>query len=311
VIRNLAILVTAVPLVAGCGFSGLPCPCNWFQDFIEQMLQSDPRPLVNVQLTEYRDPNAFARVLGALEQRGIIATILTKPDFVTEHCATIQDLYADGCEIMAFARPETAEGESTTLSELTSAEQEAYLTEIKSAVEDCLGIEIAGFRCTRFDQNEDTYAILDTLDFAYNLGFVAHTERCLPGMSDETLPYRVPEYDFWAVPMHSVYLEDEWVAFCDNPLMSRMEPAEWGALLKSELDRMSALGHPLLMEVHPYNTGADDDKFAAFEDFLDYAIASDARFITIAELVEWTAQQSSSSSAGSQDSSGTADCSCD
>ena len=35
---------------------------------------------------------------------------------------------------MAFARPETADGESTTLSDLTAAEQEAHIAEIKSAL---------------------------------------------------------------------------------------------------------------------------------------------------------------------------------
>ena len=310
--RNAIILSLALLLVAGCNFNPLTCPCDWLAGFASAMLPSEERPLVNVQVTEYQDADAFARVIGALGERGIKATILTKHDFVTENCATIRDLQATGCEIMAFARPETAEGESTTLSNLTAAEQEAYLTEIKNAVEDCLGTTIDGFRCTRFDQNEDTYKILDTLGFKYNLGFVAHTDRCLQGLADETLPYRVADYDFWAVPMHSVYLEDEWVAFCDNPLLRCMEPAEWGALLKSELDRMYSLGHPLLMEVHPYNTGADDDKFAAFEDFLDYAIEQNARFITIAELVQWTQQQQTPEAPGeSQEPNGEPGCSCD
>jgi len=308
-IRHAMILSVTLLLVSGCVFDPLSSLYAWLAAAQEQI--QGERPLVNVQVTEYQDPNAFARVMGALEDRGIIATILTKPDFVTENCDTISSLYANGYEVMAFARPETSDGDSTTLSELTRAEQEAYITEIKTAIEDCLGATIAGFRCTRFDQNEDTYEILDALGFAYDLGFVAHTEQCLPGRSDETLPYRVAEYDFWAIPMHSVYLDGEWVAFCDNPLMSRMEPAEWGALLQSELERMDSLGHPLLLEVHPYNTGADDDKFAAFENFLDYAIEQNARFITIAELVEWTQQQSSETTDGDQESTGGSGCSCD
>lgn len=307
--RIVMVLSVVVLLASGCVLNPLTLASTWLTAWEEA--QAD-RPLVNVQVTEYRDPNAFARVIGALEQRGIIATILTKPDFVTENCETISRLYENGYEVMAFARPETSEGDSTTLSALTRAEQEAYITEIKTGVDDCLGAAIEGFRCTRFDQNEDTYEILDALGFVYNLGFVAHTGQCLPGMDDETLPYRVDDYDFWAVPMHSVYLEDEWVAFCDNPLMSRMETAEWGALLQSELDRMDSLDRPLLLEVHPYNTGANDEKLAAFEEFLDYAVEQNAQFITIAELVEWAEQQETSGTSdeteGSTDSSG---CTCD
>ena len=84
------------------------------------------------------------------------------------------------------------------------------------------------------------------------------------------------------------------------------------ALLQSELDRMDSLGHPLLLEVHPYNTGTDDDKFAAFEEFLDYAIERNARFITIAELVDWTGQQQASGTTdGDQEPNGDSGCSCD
>jgi hypothetical protein len=307
--RSATVLSVVVLLVSGCVFDPSTFLSTWLTAW--QEAQED-RPLVNVQVTEYQDPNAFARVMGALEERGIVATVLTKPDFVTENCETISGLHANGYEVMAFARPETPDGDSTTLSALTRAEQEAYIAQIKTGIEDCLGVAIEGFRCTRFDENQDTYEILDALGFVYNLGFVAHTGQCLPGMVDETLPYRVTEYDFWAVPMHSVYLEGEWVAFCDNPLMSRMEPAEWGALLESELDRMDSLGHPLLLEVHPYNTGADDDKFAAFEEFLDYAIERDAQFITIAELVEWTQQQQALGAFQEcEDPEGAPDCSCD
>jgi hypothetical protein len=44
----------------------------------------------------------------------------------------------------------------------------------------------------------------------------------------------------------------------------------------------------LLVEVHPYNTGADDERFNAFVSFLDYAVQQNARFVTVAGLVEWS-----------------------
>jgi hypothetical protein len=200
----------------------------------------------------------------------------------------VRALHDAGFEIMAFARPETQEGESTTLSALSYEEQEEHISSVKNGIEDCLGTSIGGFRCTRFDQNEDTYEVLDSLTFEYNLGFVAHTDRCFPEHEDDTLPYRAPDHDFWVVPMHSVLYDGEWVAFCDSPFEDRVDAAGWEALLKSELDLMSEQGRPLLVEVHPYNTGTDEGRFDAFVGFLDYAVELNARFVTVAELVDWS-----------------------
>jgi peptidoglycan/xylan/chitin deacetylase (PgdA/CDA1 family) len=243
-------------------------------------------PYVNVQVTEYQDIDGFERMIAELEQRGIKATILTKPDFVTENCARIKQLADDGYEIMAFARPDDQDGQSVTLSMLSYEDQQALISQTKSAIEQCIGRTINGFRCTRFDQNEDTYAVLDSLGFVYNLGFVANTADSMPGHEQDVLPYPASDNSFWVVPMHSAYFDEGWVAFCDNPFRTRTDPAAWGALLKSELDSMHAQMRPLLVEFHPYYSGVDDDAFAAFVDFLDYAQQQNAQFITVAELVD-------------------------
>ena len=107
----------------------------------------------------------------------------------------------------------------------------------------------------------------------------------MAGHEEDTLPYKAPGYDWWAVPMHSVWFDDEWVAFCDNPFKSRTDAATWGELLKSELDSMHGQDRPLLVEVHPYYTGVDDAAFEAFAGFLDYAQAKGARFLSAASVV--------------------------
>lgn len=242
-------------------------------------------PLVCMQITETSDPVAFDRVMSELEARGIRCTVLVDDSFVTQNCQRIRELADDGFEIMAFARPEAPEGESVTMPMLSYQQQEALITGVKTAIEDCLGRTITGFCCYRFAQNEDTYAIVDALGFQFNLGFVAHTDCSLPGHQDDTLPYQGSGYDFWAVPMHSVYVVNRWAAFCDMPFRS-LEAGQWKALLTSELDAMTAQGQPLLVEFHPYYTGADEGRFEAFVNFLDYAVGLNARFMTVAELVE-------------------------
>jgi hypothetical protein len=287
--KGTVFLALLAAVLTGCNVDPSTCPCN---EGPSAGGGTDLKgPLVNLQVTEYKEAEAFERVIAELEARGIEATILTKPEFVTENCERIAGLHEAGFEIMAFARPETEEGESTTLSALSYHDQLAHITSVKNAIEECLGAAIDGFRCTRFDQNEDTYDILDSLGFSYNLGFVAHTERCMPGHAEDTLPYRAPEHQFWAVPMHSVLFDGEWVAFCDNPFEDRVTAPEWEDLLKSELDYTTEQGRPLLVEVHPYNTGTDEARFAAFVNFLDYAVEQEASFMSVAEIVEWAETQ--------------------
>ena len=247
--------------------------------------------LVSLQVTETQNREAFDKIMGELEARGLVSTILVDAAFAEENCARLQELHEKGYEIMAFVRPEAEEGESVTLSMLSYEEQEALITATKTAIEECLGEAISGFRCYRFDQNEDSYEIVDDQGFEFNLGFVAHSDASFAGHEDDTLPYEVTGYDFWAVPLHAVYYEDEWVTFCDMPCSSRMDGEEWGTLLIRELNDTRDEGECLITEVHPYYTGVEDDWFQAFVDFLDYAVQIDARFMTVEELVTWTEEE--------------------
>ena len=77
-----------------------------------------------------------------------------------------------------------------------------------------------------------------------------------------------------------------------------MDAAGWEDLLKSELDDTTEQGEPLLVEVHPYNTGNDDARFAAFVSFLDYALEQEADFVSIAEVVEWSETQADQADCG-------------
>jgi len=263
----------------GCGISSaFPWPFFQGKEFT---------PLISMQITETSNPAAFERVISELEARGIRCTILVDAGFVEQNCERIKALADDGFEIMAFARPQAPADETVTMSMLSYEDQETLITEVKAAIENCLGQSITGFRCYRFDQNEDTYAIVDLLGFQFNLGFVAQTVSSFPGHMQDTLPYQSPGYGFWAVPMHSVYVNGRWAAFCDMPFRS-LDATEWESLLKSELDRMILLQQPLLVEFHPYFSGVDEGRFEAFVNFLDYAMGQNAEFMTVAELKEWS-----------------------
>jgi hypothetical protein len=251
---------------------------------------SDPfqqQTMVAMQVTEYQDATAFNRMIAELRNRGIKTTVLVNDTFAADNCDLIKQLDAEGFEIMAFARPTAAGGGSTTMSKLTYDEQYAFVSQIKSGIEACLGHAINGFRCTRFDQNEDTYKALQALGFQYDLAFVAQSDNNLPGHEDAILPYQTDPYGFWAVPMHCATWQGDRSVFCDNPW--EVLPAEqWETLLKSELDRMDAEDRPLMVEFHPYFSAVDEGRWQAFVSFLDYAASKNVRFITTAEYVEWS-----------------------
>lgn len=243
--------------------------------------------MVSIQITEYKDAAAFNRIITELRTRNIKTTILVDDAFAAANCDLLKQLDAEGYEIMAFARPTLGDGSSTTMSKLTYDEQYVFVSQIKAGIEACLGRPINGFRCTRFDQNEDTYKVLQALGFQYDLGFVAESDANLPGHEDAILPYQADAYGFWAVPMHTAQVEGDRSAFCDNP-WEDLPADQWEALLKSELDRMDAEDRPLLVEFHPYFSGVDEGRFQAFVRFLDYAVSKHVRFISAAEYVEWS-----------------------
>lgn len=248
-------------------------------------------PSVCLQITEYSDAPAFEQMIAALEARGAKATILVNGTFATENCDRLKGLHDDGFEVMAFVRPETAEGDKVLLSTLPFEEQQAVITDTKTAIEECLNETVVGFRPTGFDQNTDTYDILDSLGFEFNLGFVAHTTAALPGHEHDTLPYRMADYGFWAVPMHSIDLGDGRLPFCDKPLSRAIDPADLEEALKSELDTQSSKGRPLMVEIHPQYTVSNETLYDAYLNFLDYAVGQNVYFMSTAELVERFGQE--------------------
>jgi peptidoglycan/xylan/chitin deacetylase (PgdA/CDA1 family) len=267
--RSIVLAVGLLVLTTGCEW----CPlCD--------LAPPTNTPRVVVQITETENAEALDKMVGELRARNGKAVILVNGDFAAQNCQALQALHAEGYEVMAFVRPE-----SGTLPMLSREQQEQLIADTKAALENCLGTSVAGFRATRFDQNQDTWEIVDAHGFLYNLAFAAG-RAYLPGHESDTLPYRSAEYGFWAVPMHVVANEGRVSAFCDNPF-GGLPAEDWEALLKSEFDRMRAQGRPLIVEFHPYFSGVDEGRFQAFVSFLDYAVQQGAEFLTVAEYVAW------------------------
>lgn len=266
----------SLSFVAGC----LPWP---------EPRNEDTTPMVNLQVTEKENREAFDRVMAELEDRGYTATLIVSDEFANDNCQRLQELDHAGYEIMAYVRPDDPQQLPT---ELSYEDQYDLIAGIKTAIEDCLGHVITGLRAYHFAQNEDSYQIVQQLGFDYNLGFVANSSASLAGHQDDTLPYWSDTYEFWAVPMHAFSTANGPKAFCDRPFKT-LSDEQWEDLLTMEFDRMDAENQPLLVEIHPYYSGANDGRFQAFVNFLDYAETHNAQFITTAELVNRSQNASS------------------
>ncbi|MGB2984763.1 MAG: polysaccharide deacetylase family protein [Phycisphaerae bacterium] len=269
--RTRFILLTAPLVVCGCTPPG--------------DLPTDRSPRVNLQITEDEDVGALKAFMEELDARGVRATLIVNEYVATEGCDQLQRYGQSGHEIMAYGRPVEAPGETVTLTVLSYEEQEEVIARACSAIEECLGHDVEGFRSYRFAHNDDTWQILDTLGIKYNLSFVAYSSNALEGHTEDVWPYPVPGHDFWAVPMHSAEYAGNTRAFCDMPFSS-LPPADWEELMKSELLRMGEAGLPLKVEFHPYFSANDDGRWNAFLGFLDYAQEQGAEFITITQMME-------------------------
>jgi hypothetical protein len=142
-----------------------------------------------------------------------------------------------------------------------------------------------GFRSYHFAHNEDTWTVLDDLEIEHNLSYVAKSDNAVPGHEQDEWPYPVPGHSFWAVPIHSAEMNGGTRAFCDMPFSS-VPVEEWESLLQRELDNMTEAGLPLKVLFHSYFSANDAGRWDAFVSFLDHAVAEDAEFVTVKQLIE-------------------------
>lgn len=267
--------------------------CDWGEGN-GNTVPDDSRVRFNIRVVADTADNLvdLKKITDALELKGLTATLLLTADFVQAHCEQVQAYQEAGYEIMAYAPAQEVDGQSVTLSMLTEQEQADYLQAIKDAFDACLVIPAEGLGSAEFDQNEDTWRILDAQGYAYNLGFLAHTCQNLCGHEGAFLPYQDEAYAFWAVPMCAVYIDKQWIPLSDAYFIDRLEAAGWETMLKDQqLNLMESLNRPLMVEVHAGLTGADEEWLNALVNVVTEAQEKDAVFVSVKELVEWASTE--------------------
>lgn len=181
------------------------------------------------------------------------------------------------------------------LSTMTFSEQKTILQKSMNAIKSCrvCGVnEIAvwGFMPQSFDQNEDTYKVLDQLGIQYNTGFQAGLIFA-PGHESDVWPYKVEGHKFYAVPVSTydlsgqkVPLQDKY--FDDNGLTS----TQWHDALVDKFNQIQGKNEPMAIILTKSVSGSGD-YFDAFGNFLDFAVSKGASFVATKDLVNMSREE--------------------
>jgi hypothetical protein len=145
-------------------------------------------------------------------------------------------------------------------------------------------ITVKGFMPQSFDQNEDTYKLLDEMGIEYNAGFQAGILYA-PGHENDVWPYKVEGHDFYAVPVSTITLSGEKVPLDDRLMKERgISASQWYDLLVKKLNEVSGKDMPMVISLSSSVSGKGD-YFDAYKNFIQYALSKEARFVNTIDLV--------------------------
>ena len=169
--------------------------------------------------------------------------------------------------------------------------QERVLKNAKYAADKCYICgetteNVTGFMPQSFDQNEDTYKILEGMGIKYIAGFKAGL-LYLPGHEADNWPYPIKNYNIYAVPISTYNLSGERVLLYDKTIKEKgLTGNQWYDLLVKKFNQSSENGGPMIVVFSNSVSGNMTDYLNAYTRFMDYATERKAKFVTTMELVD-------------------------
>jgi hypothetical protein len=146
-------------------------------------------------------------------------------------------------------------------------------------------VAVQGFRPQSFDQNNDTFKILEGLGFLYNAGFKAGI-LYLPGHKNDTWPYPIEGYDLSAVPISTYNKSGENIYLSDRNAKEEknLSGSKWYDILVGKFNEAAVNGDPLVVIFNNLISGSGD-YLDAYKNFINYATSKNAKFVTTMELI--------------------------
>jgi hypothetical protein len=183
----------------------------------------------------------------------------------------------------------SGDNSNETLSNESYAKQKEILEKSKSFVEKCrfCGVNeiiAMGFMPQSFDQNDDTYKVLEDLGIQYDAGFQAGL-LFAPGHENDVWPYKLEGYELYAVPVSTTTLLDKKLVLQDSYFEKHgLSATQWYNTLAEKFDEIQGKDEPLIIILTPSVSGSGD-YLDALKRFMDYAISKKADFVTTIQLV--------------------------
>lgn len=176
------------------------------------------------------------------------------------------------------------------LSSMSYEDQKAILKSSKEYAESCHvcgenSMPILGFRPQSYDQDQDTYRVLDEMGIEYNVGFQSGL-IFEPGHDQDVWPYTVEGYNFYAVPVSTYNLSGEKLVLQDSYFKEDgLSGSQWYDALVGKLSEIQGKDEPLVIVLTAPVSGSGD-YLDALNNFIAYAKSKNASFVTSKQLVD-------------------------
>ncbi len=234
--------------------------------------------------------DSLIKLVNEIDPKGLNATIFVNGDMATAYRMGITLQGTMSNHELALYGNNTGE----SLSSLSAADQEAVLTKAKNILYHCYvcggkHVDIKGFRPQGFDQDENTFPILQNLGIIYDAGFqegLIYT----PDHENDPWPYLIDGFKLYAVPVSTYPYESEQVYLYDKYAKDekKLSSSEWGDLLIGKFDESAGAGEPMVVIFSNLVSG-NSDYLDAYKSFLEYAQSRGAVFVKTMDLVDMAA----------------------
>lgn len=250
--------------------------------FVAKPYQSHKAVLVNLQVTESKDPAALAKVVNAMEMDGIRpSTIFVGKDVVEQNCSLIRELDEKGYEIAAFGYNLSANGAFIQIATLPKEQQEQIINSTKAAIEGCVGHSINGFRAQRFSKNNYTNEIVKNLGFKWDGSFVTGADS-----DASSFPYYSDKYGFYVVSIQGIVDAGKSYVLCDQAMASSNKTAlQWREAVQSYYLKDQQDVTPFVTEFHPSFLVSNSTWWDNFTILLGWLKKQNSTYLTTQQLI--------------------------
>jgi hypothetical protein len=234
--------------------------------------------------------DSLINLINEIDPRGLNTTIFVNGDIATAYRMGITLQGTMSNHELALYGNKTGE----SLSSLSAADQESDLTAAKNMLYHCYvcggkHVDIKGFRPQEFDQDENTFQILQNLGIIYDAGFqegLIYT----PNHENDAWPYVIDGFKLYAVPVSTYPFEGEQLVLYDRYIRDEkgLSGSQWYDLLAGKLDESQNAGEPMVVIFSNLVSG-DGEYLDAYKSFLDYAQSKGATFVKTMDLVDMAA----------------------